>query len=187
MTSYHPQDVANKYCGNCHWWTSDPQLGPLYDEAYGKIKYPRIGMTGTRKGMTLEQKATFFQIIFKNRPLQFHHGDCIGADSDGHYQARVASRQIVALGGQRIWIVGHVPDKDKTRAFCKVDEAREPLPYLVRDKNIVTETELLLACPADFIEIVRSGTWTTVRYAREQLKPIIIIRPDGSTLEENIG
>lgn len=26
-TSHHPGDVANGYCGHCHWWTSDPQLG----------------------------------------------------------------------------------------------------------------------------------------------------------------
>lgn len=26
-TSYHPDDVANNYCGNCHWWTGDPILG----------------------------------------------------------------------------------------------------------------------------------------------------------------
>lgn len=27
-TSYNPGDIANTYCGRCHWWTSDPLLGP---------------------------------------------------------------------------------------------------------------------------------------------------------------
>lgn len=27
-TSYHPEDVAQGYCGACCWWTSDPQLAP---------------------------------------------------------------------------------------------------------------------------------------------------------------
>jgi hypothetical protein len=27
-TSHHPQDIEQGYCGNCHWWTSDPELGP---------------------------------------------------------------------------------------------------------------------------------------------------------------
>lgn len=27
MTSYHPEDIRQGYCGNCHWWTSDPRLG----------------------------------------------------------------------------------------------------------------------------------------------------------------
>lgn len=25
--SHHPEDEAQGYCGFCHWWTSDPQLG----------------------------------------------------------------------------------------------------------------------------------------------------------------
>lgn len=25
-TSFHPMDVAQGYCGWCHWWTSDPEL-----------------------------------------------------------------------------------------------------------------------------------------------------------------
>lgn len=28
-TSHHPRDVAEGYCGACHWWTSDPVLGAL--------------------------------------------------------------------------------------------------------------------------------------------------------------
>lgn len=27
--SYHPEDVRQGYCGRCHWWTSDPQLGQI--------------------------------------------------------------------------------------------------------------------------------------------------------------
>lgn len=26
-TSYHPEDIKQGYCGFCHWWTSDSQLG----------------------------------------------------------------------------------------------------------------------------------------------------------------
>lgn len=26
--SYNPNDVRELYCGYCHWWTSDPLLGP---------------------------------------------------------------------------------------------------------------------------------------------------------------
>lgn len=25
--SYHPEDIRQGYCGRCHWWTSDKQLG----------------------------------------------------------------------------------------------------------------------------------------------------------------
>lgn len=27
LTSHHPEDVAQGYCGACSWWTSDPVLG----------------------------------------------------------------------------------------------------------------------------------------------------------------
>jgi len=27
--SYHPDDIRFGYCGRCHWWTGDPQLGAL--------------------------------------------------------------------------------------------------------------------------------------------------------------
>lgn len=26
MTSYNPNDIKQGYCGNCHWWTSDPVM-----------------------------------------------------------------------------------------------------------------------------------------------------------------
>lgn len=25
-TSYHPEDVRQRYCVRCHWWTGDPML-----------------------------------------------------------------------------------------------------------------------------------------------------------------
>jgi len=41
-----------------------------------------------------------------------------------------------------------------------------PTPYLSRNRAIVDETEMLIATPAEFTEQQRSGTWSTVRYAR---------------------
>lgn len=28
--SAHPQDVAEGYCGLCHWYTGDPELGQVH-------------------------------------------------------------------------------------------------------------------------------------------------------------
>lgn len=28
-TSYNPNDIAEGYCGNCSWWTSDPTLSKV--------------------------------------------------------------------------------------------------------------------------------------------------------------
>jgi len=38
-----------------------------------------------------------------------------------------------------------------------------PKPYLTRNKDIVRDTEMLVAAPADETEVIRSGTWSTVR------------------------
>lgn len=32
-TSFHPEDVKQKYCGYCHWWTSDPLLGEVVPDS----------------------------------------------------------------------------------------------------------------------------------------------------------
>lgn len=32
-TSWHPMDVRQQYCAQCHWWTGDPTLGPRFSEA----------------------------------------------------------------------------------------------------------------------------------------------------------
>jgi hypothetical protein len=53
-----------------------------------------------------------------------------------------------------------------------------------RNHDIVDETELLIACPGELAEAVRSGTWATVRYARKLGRPIVIFWPDGSVTGE---
>lgn len=129
----------------------------------------KIGFTGTHQGMTLVQKKSVTKIL-KNISviLEVHHGDCIGADEDFH-------NICVYLN---IPIIIHPPIKDKARAFCKnYYQIREPKDYIVRNHDIVDETDLLIACPKGFKEELRSGTWTTVRYARKVKRRELIIYP----------
>lgn len=37
-TSWNPNDVKEGYCGNCHWWTSDPLLAPHFAEVKEKAE-----------------------------------------------------------------------------------------------------------------------------------------------------
>jgi hypothetical protein len=49
--------------------------------------------------------------------------------------------------------------------------------------DIVVESELLIATPKEVKEQLRSGTWATVRRARKVGIPIILITPDGGTID----
>ncbi len=144
----------------------------------------RISFTGTKEGMTNRQKRAVELIIrnvmlAKRFDISFHHGDCIGADFDFHNI--VESCAIRFKMRDKIDIIGHIPDNDSYRAFCKFDYERDPLPYLERNKNIVMDypsiATMLIACPKILAEEMRSGTWATVRYARKHDVPIIVIDP----------
>lgn len=134
------------------------------------------GFTGTQQGMTPAQKeciTRLFSLLPTMRSV--HHGDCIGADADIHEIARA----------QKLWIVVHPPDNDSKRAFVTgYNEIREAKPYLARNDDIVSETEVLIAAPKGYGEEHRSGTWATVRRARKQGKRIVIVWPDGRMTNE---
>lgn len=130
-----------------------------------------IGFTGTQLGMTVQQKDRVRLLLEKLDPTGVAHGDCIGADAEFH-------NICLQLGK---WIRIHPPYKGTKRAYCK--EWNEILPgkdYLVRNRDIVAGVDCLIACPAEYDEQLRSGTWATVRYARERGIPIYVIQPDGS-------
>lgn len=128
-----------------------------------------LGFTGTRHGMTVQQKTTLTRFLWGVTEL--HHGMCEGSDKECHNIAR-------SLGG--IWIVGHPPINKKLFADLDVDELREPKDYLSRDWDIVQESEELAATPHTLQEYPHSGTWTTIGYAVQAKRWVRIIYPDGS-------
>ena len=136
----------------------------------------RIGFTGTRLGMTGEQLRALRDLLATFGHAVLHHGDGVGADAEAHDIA-------ITLGWKA---VSHPPINDAWRAHKVADEERAPKPYLVRNRDIVEETELLIAAPAKAVEHLQSGTWSTVRYARRSGRPISIIRPDGTVIREGL-
>jgi hypothetical protein len=132
------------------------------------------GFTGTQKGMTASQRKAFEIII--GTPDEFHHGDCIGADEESHELTRYFTPDTP--------IIGHPPTNPSKRAFCEFDQIRPKKDYLLRNHDIVDETDELIATPGGFSEELRSGTWATIRYARKTGKPVTIIYPNGSTVRE---
>lgn len=145
-----------------------------------------LGSTGTQRGMTEAQRRGFIDVIDKlGDRNEFHHGDCVGADSEAHETAY----------SHECGIHIHPPINPSKRAFCDKGIRRgdrpviiyDPLPYLARNQIIVDAAEHLIAAPAapeDHPSSRRSGTWYTVRRARLKGIPITIIWPDGH-VEEN--
>lgn len=129
----------------------------------------RVGFTGTRIELTFKQVDALDGVLAAvEGPAELHHGDCVGADA-------WAARRAAAF---RYRVVSHPPTENGYRAWIPATEMREPKPYLERNRAIVDETERLIAVP-DGPERVRSGTWSTVRYARRLGRSITIIWPDG--------
>lgn len=129
----------------------------------------KMGFTGTREGMTDAQKATFSLILHHCGPREFHHGDCKGADADAHVGVSVVSFPCK--------IVIHPPENGDLRASC-AGEVRPVKGYFARNRDIVAETDALVACPKG-PDTGRGGTWYTINYARARGKPVLIVWPDG--------
>ena len=135
------------------------------------------GFTGTRKGMTGKQRESFRALSVQLGFSKLHHGDCVGGDENAHKIVR-------KITGVKIII--HPPTYQKYRAFCRGDVILNQRPYLDRNKDIVDHSDFLIATPGEFKERLRSGTWSTVRYARKKNKPIYIILPNGEIKKENV-
>lgn len=134
----------------------------------------KIGFTGTSDKVPAKQiylLNAFCEDIteYYKGDIELHHGDCINADAIMH-----------AIAVSLDWdITIHPPNIRTKRALCntgRIIEVRKPLPYLERNHEIVDATVRLIAVPKG-PEIMRSGTWATVRYARKLNRPIKFILP----------
>lgn len=132
----------------------------------------KVGFTGTQNGMTEMQSQFVFNAMMDLDPIEFHHGCCIGADAQADDMAGYLPNTCK--------VIGHPPEDQDKMADCSCDEFREARPYLDRNKDIVDETDLMIAAP-DGPERLRSGTWSTVRYARKNGKRVYLVWPSGET------
>jgi hypothetical protein len=131
-----------------------------------------VGFTGTQQGMTPEQRKTLVLLLNSIKISEVHHGDCTGSDAEFH-------DEVMKMG---LSVILHPPIKDDKRAFCKgYIESFPKKDYLVRNRDIVDNSDVLLATPKSSKEEVRSGTWATIRYALKKKRLVIIIFPDGKT------
>jgi hypothetical protein len=128
----------------------------------------RVGFTGTRHGMSaaqLDQLGFVLGLLMMSspRPIMFDHGD--GPGVDGRPSADAQAAQLAER-------YGFVP------APHPVEQAENETwasAALRRDRVIAATCDVLVAAPRRDAEEVRSGTWATVRYAREAGKPVVML------------
>jgi hypothetical protein len=152
---------------------------------YGGNTTMIIGFTGTRDGITKIQEERVVTIMHNLLPHRYDlliHGGAEGADDAIHS----------AAGDLFDFRIEIYPCKESRRTYWIqrkqgrgedyfVHTTREPLE---RNRIIADRCNHLIATPFQMVEIVRSGTWATIRYAREKRKSVTIVFPDGSVSEE---
>lgn len=141
-----------------------------------------IGITGTQRGMLPGQHDAIREILQSylsdpdGRVVILHHGCCTGVDSQVHRVAYTLDPKALVLK-----TVLHPPDNTSKMAVdldpVSVLVTHPPYPYLQRNRHIVAAVDVLIAIPAEDDELVRSGTWSTVRYARKIDCPVVLLTP----------
>jgi hypothetical protein len=152
-----------------------------------------LGFTGTRRGLTTAQRAALPSVLAV-LPDDIEHGGAEGADEEFHsfllpeivrsncHPLQQGCRVVIRTATtERFWHWRRwEADAGDPRWLVLV----QPVAPLRRNHQIASRCDHLLACPAESSEILRSGTWATIRYARTAGKLVTIIKPDGTVQEE---
>jgi hypothetical protein len=154
-----------------------------------------ISFTGSQSGMTLWQRQELEKIFIKLGLTELIHGDCIGSDL-------LANESALKVGCKIFRIFPSVFTAKRAYCFPNVERIHDWIEYngvqyklekpdkpLERNKKIVDASELLIATPKEFTHTVRSGTWSTIRYAWKRKKEVIVLLPrkEEEELEEDEG
>lgn len=143
----------------------------------------KIGITGTRNGMSSDQVEAFWERMdsmfhtsceSSARPLELHHGDCVGVD--------VQAAEVARLMGMKT--VCHPPVDQSHRAHHKSDVILEQKTHFARNRNIVDSVDILFVLPLQDKWQSRGGTWYTHDYAKKKGVPFEIFFPMSSIVEQ---
>ena len=147
-----------------------------------------IVFTGTRRGMTKQQQASVAWLLEKlcstKRNVLARHGAAKGADREFHALAFARGVRLTAYPSTKEQVRWALT---RTHQLVSV---RPTQPPLIRNKTMVMgggagKADVLIATPAEAEEVLRSGTWATIRNARRALVAIrMIVQPLGNMIEE---
>lgn len=117
----------------------------------------KVGFTGTREGMSVKQREQLdylFSRFSGGVRGEFHYGT--------HQNVQLTADHQAALIADRYF------------RLCVPHHARTG-GELARNREIVRDVDVLIAAPRTDREELRSGTWSTVRYARRKGIPVIML------------
>ncbi len=151
--------------------TADFELKfPTVISFYGKKDW---GFTGSRAGMTAVQYDWCRKLLKAGQPDVLRHGGAFGADTQVH----ALWREERTSGKCEVW-----PADDKRHAMFLNQRnviVQTVMGPLYRNQEIVTRSTFLFATPHTQHEVIRSGTWHTVRHAAKANVPTLICWPNG--------
>lgn len=139
-----------------------------------------VGFTGAQGGLYGHQPTSIGRLLRELRAQgasTFIHGGCVGSDEQA---ALIAAH----LGYTLDEWPGHIPEK-RTTFVSHI--THDPRHTLVRNAIIVGKADVMIAAPAQVAEIIRSGTWATIRAARKARVPLAIVYPSGEVRMEHHG
>lgn len=131
-----------------------------------------IGFSGSRHDLIPVQRDRLTSEMGAWGPVvEFHHGDCVGADEYAHSVAKTLGWRVVVhpaagMGKLRARVTGW-------------DERWMAANPIHRNHDIVDAIEHLIAAPSSADPSAKSGTWATIRYARKRGTPVTIVLPTG--------
>jgi hypothetical protein len=139
----------------------------------------QVGFSGTQQGMTAAQAVSIANLLGQYTGFVGHHGLCIGSDVQFDGLARAA------LGFEHMVIhpMANAGAKRGTVPASPGDIMRPAIAPLLRNQNIAVSCDVLLATPKEDHMVLRSGTWSTIRYALVLYKPVFVVVPNGAVIQ----
>lgn len=131
------------------------------------------GFTGTRAGMKVAQARIVRAVLKLGSPAIVRHGAAFGADREFH----AIWREELPRRFADVWPA----DQSHVKLYDGQNNVHvnPVMPPLDRNVEIVKRSVFLVAAPHTQQEEQKSGTWHTIRQARHNDKPILIVWPNG--------
>lgn len=138
----------------------------------------KLGFTGTRRGMTDDQLDTLWSWVsfVKQEIDEIHFGLCRGADAQFYHMLLAAIPEVI--------VIGHPCNLTDQQLVLPCDELRPVKDPLDRNHDIVDESTFLIGAPGTYTNVLRSGTYSCLRYAAKQEAEFFMILPNGKISTE---